>query len=464
MIMKDIKQISQKNTEQSKAIKTGVISQMPVFNRELELDILASIAFNSSLQCKIDVLKEEDFYILNNKKIYKYFMVMFDKKNIIDIAIIGKRISCVDLIGRQYVALPSQIDLQIEELKKITSKRRLQNIAYDVSIMVEEDRDISDIKRFYDSEIKKVGQGIEVKITTEDIDEEFEEYITQKEVPAIKTGFPKLDGATGGFMNGIYTIIAAAQSVGKTTALINFIVYMCRKLSKKVLLVSLEMNFLALQSKIISNISGVPYSKMMFKMKELNDDECRRINNARATVSKFDISWLGQKEVSTSDIRARLEEENNVDLVMVDYMQILRPAERGRTLYETTTNISRELKILAGEFGIPFIVVASINRDYSDRADYTPHISDIRGSGNIEYDADLVLLLHRESAFREYDEKDKIGETEFKHKAELIIAKNRFGESNLRIPIFFDGAKSLMREMEIKEVENGYKKRKDIFG
>ena len=199
-------------------------------------------------------------------------------------------------------------------------------------------------------------------------------------------------------------------------------------------------------------------------MTSITNDEWKAINDARAKVSKFKISWLGQEEVKTSDIKSALKEENDIDVVMIDYMQLLKPASQGRTPYEITTNISKELKILSGEFNIPFIVIASINRDYSDRTDYTPHISDIRNSGSVEYDADLVLLLHRESAFRDYNENKDVSEFEFKHKAELIIAKNRFGESNLRIPIFFDGAKSLMRELETKEIDNGYKKREDIFG
>ena len=799
--MDNIKKIFQKNTEQSiKALTTDKIIDTPIFDYELELDILANIAFNPKVQHKINILSEADFYSLETKKIYKCFKKVFNQKNIIDISVIGdKNLSYRSLLGRQNTVLPSQLDLQIEKLKEKTAKRTLQDISYRITVMVVEDRDVEEIKSYYDYEIAKIGLDSNVEITTEDIDNELERYLTQKELPIIKTGLPHFDRTIGGFMGGTYSIIASAQGIGKclgkgtkilmyngtlkkvenvkvgdllmgddstprqvlslgqgremmyfvkqqrgityrvnkshvlslkknikrgsrggkgnigdilnvplyefiewideyknrywkgykvpvnfpkkslpidpyflglwlgdgdkntvrittmdkeiinfleeyafknnwelsviksrnrcnsysirriqrkgpkekslqyklrklgvignkyipkmylinsrenrlkllaglidsdgycskgkngtygitqkskkiatqikflcdtlglftsirskikgiksinytafyhivhfngdvdkipikvkrkkankwtlienwrfsklkikkdkiddyygfeidgnglflledmtvthnTTMMINLLTYACGKLDKKVLYIPLEMSYLSLQAKIISNISGVEFSKMMFRMTELNNDEWTKIHNARATISKFKISRLGQGNISTYDIRTRLKEEKDIDMVMIDYMQLLKPVLNGRSQYETISNISREIKILANEFNIPFVVISSINRDYSDRADYAPHISDLRGSGTIEFDADLVLLLHRLSAFREHDIKKGEIESEFKHRAELIIAKNRFGESNLKIELYFDGGKSLLKEMVKKGI------------
>jgi len=386
-----IKKTHQGNIKRYKAIATGGLSTTPVFDIDLELEVLAAIAFNRKIQYKINKLNDDDFYSTANKEIYKHFKHVFNNKKIIDIITIGKKINCVSLLNREYAVYPSQIDLQIEKLRELSVKRLLQNIAYKMTVMIDEGKSLEDIKNFYNEKMRRISLGFNDDITTEKIDEELEEYLTRRELPVIKTGFPKLDRITGGFTNGSYTIIASAQGIGKTTLMINFLSHICSKLNKKVLCVSLEMSFLSLQAKIISNLSGVSFSKMMFAMSDLNEEEWIKINEARAKMSNFRIQWLGQKEVSINEIKTKLNEEGDVDIVMIDYMQLLTPSIRGRTLYETMTNISRELKILASEFNIPFVVIASINRDYSDRSGYTPHISDIRGSGSIEYDADLVV-------------------------------------------------------------------------
>ena len=101
--------------------------------------------------------------------------------------------------------------------------------------------------------------------------------------------------------------------------------------------------------------------------------------------------------------------------------------------------------MLAMKYNIPFVVINSINRDYSNRSDYKPHISDLRNSGQLEFDADMVLLLHRPAMFREA----RNGENphEFKHHAEVIIAKNRLGEANIEMDFYFDGTSGLFREV-----------------
>jgi replicative DNA helicase len=261
-------------------------------------------------------------------------------------------------------------------------------------------------------------------------------------------------------MEGSLNILASAQGIGKTTFVMNMLPSICEKQGKKVLFVSLEMTFMALHAKLVSLLSGVPFSKMMYDMQTLTTDEWISINNARARAYGYHIYRMGEKQVSTIDIRAKLKALKDVDIVILDYLQLVKPIIKSTSMYEIITNISRELKMIAAEANIPFIVIASINRDYSDRGDYRPHISDIRGSGNIEYDADMVLLLHRDSAFREYNPSKDADEYAFNHSADITVAKNRFGEANLRIDLFFDGAKSIMRESH-EESTRPYKARAD---
>ncbi|WP_406607524.1 DnaB-like helicase C-terminal domain-containing protein, partial [Candidatus Infernicultor aquiphilus] len=226
-----MKKMPQKNTEQFNALKTGRINTIPIFDGELELDILANIAFNPKLQHKILYLTEDDFYSPVAINIYSIFYALYKKENVIDISAVRKQISFYHLVNRQYSVIPSQFDLQLKKLKELTYKRILQDIAYRITIMVEEGKGVDEIRNFYDSSMRKVV----IKKDELDVDEEFENYITQKSLPVIKTGFPKLDRFTGGFMRGTYSIIASAQGVGKSTLLLNFLSYICGKQNKKVL-------------------------------------------------------------------------------------------------------------------------------------------------------------------------------------------------------------------------------------
>jgi len=433
--------------KQYKAIRTDKLTSTAIHDTDLELDILATLAFTPKLQYKIISLSEEDFYHINTKDIYNKFIKMYNSDNVIDISLLNKNSNdfVLKLINRNNTTLASQINARIKKLKDISGKRKIQGIAHEMTTMVSSGKDLKDIRNC-GSEIIKIGEDILKDVTNEDVDEKLEEFMTREKDPAIKTGFPKLDRVTGGFMAGTLNIIASAQGIGKTTAVINMLSYICGKLNKKALFVPLEMSFMSLHAKIISCLSGVSFSKMMYGGNKLSSEEWAVINNARAKASQFQIYRLGEKETTTNDIRGKIKALGDVDIVIIDYMQLVKPVEKSYSMYEKITNISRELKIIASETNIPFIVVASINRDYSDRNDNRPKISDIRGSGNIEYDADMVLLLHRESAFRDYDMNKDDDEYIFKHSADVVIAKNRFGESNLKIDLFFDGEKSLLKE------------------
>ena len=435
------------NTKQYKVLKTDKLTDMAIHNTDLELDILATIAFTPNLQFKITSLHDEDFYHINTKDLYKSFIDMYNRDSVIDISLLDKHSNSfiLNILNRNNTTISTHLNARIKKLKDISGKRRIQSIAHQMTVMVSSGKDLKDI-RDCGAEVIKIGEDILKDVTNEDVDEKLEEYMTREKDPAVKTGFPKLDRVTGGFMGGTLNIMASAQGIGKTTFIINMLSHICGKLDKKVLFVPLEMSFMSLHAKIISCLSGVSFSQMMYGSKKLSTDEWSAVNNARAKASNYKIHRLGEKEISTNDIRSKIKSLGDVDIVIVDYMQLVKPVAKSNSMYETITNISRELKIASSDANIPFVVIASINRDYSDRSDNRPKISDIRGSGNIEYDADMVLLLHRESAFRDFNQSKDDDEYSFKHSADVVVAKNRFGESNLKIDLFFDGERSLITE------------------
>ena len=431
-----------------KMLDSDKLTTIPPINIELELDVLATVALKPEFNFKINELTEDCFYN-ENKKIYQVFKKMFNEENIIDIATLSSKVNCLNLFNRNYTVLSYQLDSQIKELKELAGKRMLQSMAYKTVLMIKENQSLSTIKNYLQDQSVKVNSP-DSEITDKVIGDAFDCYTAGERI-SLKTGFEKFDNATGGLLNGTYSVVAAAQGIGKSTYLINIITNICKN-NKKILLVSLEMNFLAIYIKILSCLSGILTSKIMFHPGELKVEEWQKINDARNKILNFKISRLGEKEVSVSDIRSRLKKEQDIDIVMIDYLQLLKPDVKSTNMYEIISDISRSLKVLASEFNIPFLVVSSINRNWSSRVDFIPRISDLRGSGTIEFDSDMVILLYRKSAFKTYDSlKDNnefiSDEYSYKHSLECTIAKNRFGESNLKIYMFFDGEISLVKEV-----------------
>ena len=432
-----------RSSQEKYKLKTNGITEQPVFDKELELTTLSCICYGNN--SKILMLEEDDFYSIDTKALFIAIRDYYKNNSIINLpSIYSMDKDTVKLEGREYV-ITAGVDFNIKSLKEITNRRKLQDLAYQTTVKTSENLNAAEIKTWLLKEVENIS-NIDVKdLTTNTVDEQFAKFIDSPNPPSIKSGFNKFDSVTGGFMKGTMTIIAAAQGIGKTTLAVSLLNNICSK-GKRILFVALEMNFMNLHGKMIENLSGVSTFDMMFKKESLSDDDWTKITDARADISEYKIYRLGERNINTDDIRAKLKTAQ-VDMVIIDYMQLIKSLTAG-SIYEIATNISRELKVLSTEFNIPFIVIASINRDYSDRGDYTPRISDIRHSGQIEYDADMVILLHRNSAYREYDNSKDGDEFLFKHIVNLTVAKNRFGESNIEIDFYFDGAKSIFKELD----------------
>lgn len=439
-------------------LSTNRMTAVSISDRELELDVLYSLIMDTKSAYKINHLEDSDFNFDDTREVYQVFKDIVSGSGTPDPSLLPHRLKdkhCyLSLFNR--TVLTSQLDRHIERLREIANLRKIQALSYEATVQAKEGRSVSEIKAWQISELERI-KAAKSKGASQiaDLEDKYDEYLQKKEQPRILTGYSKLDYITGGFLNGSLNVVASAQGIGKTTLCLNMIKHICEQ-GKNVLYISLEMSYLALYGKLISLLSGLSFKEVMAGKKQiesgwkdLEDWHWKEINSSRSKVYDWKITFMGEEETGTFDIGAKLKELENIDIVFVDYLQLLKPSKSG-SIYETTSATSRELKMLAMKFDIPFVVINSINREYSQRTDFKPHISDLRNSGQLEFDADMVLLLHRPSVFRE----PKNGENpeEFLHHAELIIAKNRLGEANLEIDFFFDGAKGLFAEVA-KEVD-----------
>lgn len=449
-------------------LETDKLTSLEPNDIELEKSILYCLLYNKDLQHKIFKIEADDFYDRSNKEIFLEFRKIIEKGK----EVIPEVVSSELKHNRRYLeivthtAMASNFPDYFKKFKEVSDTRKIQKIAYGVAIKVKENRNPKEIRSWAVGELEKVRSysDIDFKKQTEEIDLVFENMLNNSNLVSIKTGYPRLDKITKGFLRGSLNIIASAQGIGKSSWILNVINHICYKQKKRVLFVSIELDYDILHGKMISLISGVSFQKLMFESKTMSKEEWQKVNNARAQVSEYNLYRIGEDKITPVDIEDTLKEIKNIDIVFIDYLQLMKPNAEGKTIRERITNLSGELKMLARKTGIPIVAISSINREYSRRDSKEPRISDLRESGNLEFDAGTVLLLHRACKYRDANYAKGEDPEEFEKEAELIVAKNRFGEDSLKIDFYFDGARGFFGETykeghieKIKQEEKEYR-------
>ena len=258
----------------------------------------------------------------------------------------------------------------------------------------------------------------------------------------LKTGFADIDKKTAGFQKGDLIIIGARPAMGKTTMAQN-LAYNIASINKRgVLFFSMEMAANEIVDRIISDISDVDNWKM--RTGNISDEEFSRIGDSLDEFDELPIYIDDSSSLTISDIRnkaRRAAHDHDIGVVILDYLQLITGSDRykGNRVQEIT-EISRGLKMLARELEIPVVALAQLSRNVTGRDDPRPVLSDLRDSGSIEQDADLVMFLHRPDYYKKPDEEDT-------NITELIIRKHRHGAIGT-IELYFDGAKSRFMSLD----------------
>lgn len=264
---------------------------------------------------------------------------------------------------------------------------------------------------------------------------------TQSSSKAILTMYTEIDNCIGSFMGGDYIVLGASTSIGKSTFALNVARRVCMQ-DKKVLYFSLEMPKQQLQNKFICMQEELNANKQ--RNFGLTLEEWGRYKQGAENLSQWDLDVVCDYCLTIEKMRFRMEKHRNtkgLDFVVLDYLGLLKGYEN-KSFYERTTLLSRSVKLLATEFDVPILCIVQLNRDIKNRQDKRPCLFDIRESGAIEQDADIVMLLHREGIY------DK---TIPPNVLEVIVAKNRHGESNKIFKLDFD-----LATQAIKEFNYGY--------
>jgi replicative DNA helicase len=272
-------------------------------------------------------------------------------------------------------------------------------------------------------------------------------YQHRGELIGVPTGFPLLDRLLGGLQPSDLIIVAGRPSTGKTSFVLSVAQSAARKHSQRVALFSLEMSSEQVVQRLISAETGIDSQRL--RQGDLKDHEWALFVEASGILSESPIFIDDTPSISALQMRTkarRLHAEHGLDLIIVDYLQLMRGDTRAENRVQEISAICQALKALSRELNVPLIAVSQLSRAVEIRKDHKPLLSDLRESGSIEQDADVVMFIYREEL---YDE-----ETEFKNIADIIVAKHRNGPTGT-IPLFFKKELAQFHEVEFVREELG---------
>ncbi len=429
-------------------------------NLEAERALLGSLMLDSDLYSTISSrIGRDSFYNTTHQYIFEAISSLFLEQEPIDtISIMQQLKNLGHEVELSYVAnlpdtvpLSSNINYYAGIVKEYADKRAVMRIAIEMLNMASTPtttaKEIleSTMQSLYDmakeeqtSHLYTIKEAVESAF--DDIETRFNERLENPDdemTYGMPSGFVDLDAVTGGFAPSELTILAARPSMGKTALALNVAYNSAKKQSRPVAIFSIEMSKELLAIRLLSMESGVSAHRL--KIANLTDEDFTRLGRAQGLLVETPILIDDSSSITTFHIRNELRKynmthpDNEIGMIMIDYMQLMSAPSGGRDeqRYETIGKISRGLKALAREFNIPIIALSQLSRAVEGRKDNMPILSDLRESGSIEQDADLVLFIHREDCYNKDIDDAK------RNTASIIVAKNRNGPTD-KVSLFFD--------------------------
>lgn len=415
--------------------------KIPPHNLDAERSVLGSgLLSKEALSDVMEILKPDDFYDGANKEIYMAMIDMFRENKSVDIVTVCeelKRRNVLEMVGgRSYVGtLSGEVPVTTnasEYAKIVAEKSSIRKLIHTSELIREksfdENEEAKEIINFAEKEILSVAQERQrgdysklQDVLVADIELINEAARNQDKIIGVPTGFKPFDSMTSGLQKSELVIVAARPAMGKTAFALNIALNAAVKHDASVLIFSLEMGKEQLGNRLLSMESRVEMENI--KKGTLDNNDWDRIFLAVDNLAKANVYIDDTQDLSVFEIKnkcRRLKAEKGLDLVVVDYLQLMKSEGRAENRQQEISTLSRYLKLLAREMDCPVIVLSQLSRAPDQRPNHTPVLSDLRESGSIEQDADIVLFLYRDDYYaKEESEKPGI--------CDVIIAKNRSG-------------------------------------
>ena len=439
---------------------------LPPQNIEAEKGVLGSVFLdNQSLFRIIDTLSPDDFYRKEHSYIYQAFLKLFERGDPIDLITVQNELQdmkVLDQVGgieylmelAEFVPTSAHITRYAKIVKEKAILRELINASHSI-IKKCHDADV-DVEELLDEAERLIFAISEKRMKTDfsPARELIKAAIAQIEtlshrrqlVTGIPTGFHDFDRLTAGLQQGDLIIVAARPSMGKTAFVLNIAQHVAVEEGGTVAIFSLEMSKEQLAMRMLASKARVNYQKI--RTGTITPEDWRAIIDAASELAEAPIFIDDTPAISVLEMRAkarRLQAEHGLSLIIVDYLQLMKGRTRSENRQQEISEISRSLKELAKELNVPVIAVSQLSRAVETRSDKRPLLSDLRESGAIEQDADVVIFIYRDEVYNKNTPKPNV--------AEIIIGKQRNGPT---------GVVELTFIKEYTRFEN-YEKETDIF-
>lgn len=414
------------------------------YSREAEQAVIGSALTDSqSVSAALEIIKADDFYLHQNREIFAVITELFNENSPIDFITVSNRLNqrnSLEAVGgmaylrtmAMEVPTTRHTNYYANIIKEKSTLRSLINSANEISNMAYEGNDkVDHVLEQSEQLIFDVASAREKSDIVPVSDILIGSYQTLVEnslnrggLTGIATGFDELNKRTGGFHGGELILIAGRPGMGKSSFAVNIAEHVSINDKRTVAIFNLEMPKEQIVNRIICSQASVNTGKL--RNGEINADDWEKIGEVVNRVAGAPMYIDDTAAMTVSKIRAkcrRLKQTKNLALIIIDYLQLMQSSGRPESRQQEISEISRSLKILSKELDVPVIALSQLSRASESRSDKRPMLSDLRESGAIEQDADMVMFLYRD----DYYNKD----SEEKNIAECIVAKHRNGETGM---------------------------------
>ena len=431
-------------------------------NPEAEEAVLGSLLIDPDAVIKVaSFLEPDDFYREKNAWIYQAVLHLHERREPADFVTLvdelERRNQLQEVGGAAYItslinSVPTAVYIEhyAHIVERTATLRRLIGAAGQIATLAyEEADDVGEVVDRAEQIIFSVSERrvrrdlVPVRQVMHDVVDRIDFLHRHRgDVLGVPTGFTKLDKLLGGFQKSDLIILAARPSVGKTSLALNFALNAARRHKKVVGFFSLEMSAEQLVQRLLSVETGINQQRL--RQGEIEDHEWQMLMEAAGVLSETMLFIDDTPAVSALELRTkarRLQAEHGLDLVIVDYLQLMRgEGSRNENRVQEISYISRSLKSLARELETPLIALSQLSRAVESRTDHKPQLSDLRESGAIEQDADIVMFIYREEMNKEASERKNI--------ADIIVAKHRNGPTDT-VPLYFQKELTRFADLEL---------------
>jgi len=435
----------------------------PPQNIDAEASLLGAILIDTDAIVKIaDSISTLDFYDQRHARIYEALLALYERRAQIDVLTLADQLKgtgFLDMIGgpayltelTNYVPTASHVEQYADIVAQKAMRRRLIAAAGDMALLgQDESKSLKELIEEAETRLFEVSQQhvkqdiVSLEAILADSFERLDDLHRDKaKLRGVPTGYRDLDGILAGLQRSDLFILAARPAMGKTAFVLNLAHNVATQAKEPVLIFSLEMGKEQLVDRLLAMESGV--DAWALRTGNLSDNDFERLGEAMGTLSEAKIYIDDTPGVTVSDLRtkARREAHNQkLGLIIVDYLQLMSGGSRfadSSNRVQEISEISRGLKLVARELNVPLIALSQLSRTVENRSPQIPQLADLRESGSIEQDADVVAFLYREEYYNP--------ETERKNLMDVLIKKHRNGPTG-GVELYFDREKQRIRSVD----------------